>query len=318
MSNDTKPNYRIYDRTGGGVTEDITAESPEDAIERGREWIEGGDWSSDREDQDGGKTYRTIALDCCLREIVHVPDLRSITSLPSVLDASVLPDGSVRVECGPETVLTALPGRVIDGSQADADGYYDVVLGDVRLPLMIDEDATASGQSYDCSGKYSDTLPECEADDGGEHEWQADYDVVGGIRENPGVWSLGGTAMSFATCCAKCGCYRQEHSPGCQRNPDEPLETITIKPRDEKSEAWLKEKHMEDGWIPEWLALFLDCAPTMRMTEAQAREYVAGHDDSDTLDDDDLEHAFAALYNRRPDDEDRREGLWSHLCAAVQ
>lgn len=183
-------NYRIYDRTGGGVTHDIYAESLDDAIERGRAWIEEGDWGNGGgEDSGEGRTYHIgIDLDCEVRAIVRVPDLRSITSLPAILDASVLPDGAVRVECGPETVLSMLPGRVIDVSQSDADGYYDVVLADVALPLMIDEDATLDGDSHDCSGEYSETLPDCEQrdhasdddeqDDEG-HDWRSPYSVVG-------------------------------------------------------------------------------------------------------------------------------------------
>lgn len=56
-----RPNYRIYDRTGGCATEDIYAESLEDAIRQGREWIEAGDWGDwidNDEDQDGNRVYR--------------------------------------------------------------------------------------------------------------------------------------------------------------------------------------------------------------------------------------------------------------------
>lgn len=61
-----------------------------------------------------------------------------------------------------------------------------------------------------------------------------------------------------------------------------------------------------------------DRLPTVRMTEEQAREYIAEHDDSDDLDADDLEHAFAAIFGRRASDWDRAEGLWSILCTAKE
>jgi hypothetical protein len=71
--NNKLPNYRIYDRTGGGVTEDIYAASLADAIEHGREWIEEGNWGdNDEEEPDGGKTYRTIELECSVYKIVRV------------------------------------------------------------------------------------------------------------------------------------------------------------------------------------------------------------------------------------------------------
>lgn len=62
-------NYRVYDRTGGGVTQDISAVSLEDAIEKGRDWIEDGEWSGCRED--GDIIRLGITLDACVRKITH-------------------------------------------------------------------------------------------------------------------------------------------------------------------------------------------------------------------------------------------------------
>jgi hypothetical protein len=269
------PNYRIYDRTGGGVTEDIYAESLEDAIEEGRAWIEAGDWSGlAGEDSGEGRQYVIgVPLECSVREIVRYDDSQD------------------------------------DGEAGE-----------------IDDDATVAGDEYDCSGEYSDTLPDCEqaehasADDEADeegHVWRSPYSVVGGCKENPGVWGGNGTAMNFHEVCRLCGCHKHTHSYGSQRNDGDPREKITIKDRDEESEAWLKRTHEDEGFIPDWLAEMLDCLPTLRMTEAQAREYVAEHNDDGDLDEDDLEHAFAAIFGRRVNDEDRNEGLWSHLCAAI-
>ena len=69
--------------------------------------------------------------------------------------------------------------------------------------------------------------------------------------------------------------------------------------------------------IPQWLADYLECSPSVRMTEDEAKEYVTDHTDEEELDDDDLEHAFAAIFGRRADDQDRAEGLWSQINAAV-
>lgn len=46
--------------------------------------------------------------------------------------------------------------------------------------------------------------PACEE---GEHDWKSEYDVVGGCKENPGVWGHGGGAIIWEAC-AKCGCGR--------------------------------------------------------------------------------------------------------------
>lgn len=201
-----------------------------------------------------------------------------------------------------------------DGDLIDADGYLIHTAADMG---EIDEDATNHNDSHDCSGTYSDELPECEAEsdcddrDAQGHEWVSVTDMG---REF-GTYSNGGTAHTHYEVCKCCGKYKTTKTPGCQRNPDEALEIIEIEDRDEASESWLKRVHDEDGWIPQWLAEYLDCPPTVRMTEDEAKEYVADHSDEDDLDEDDLEHAFAAIFGRRADDKDRSEGLWSHLNA---
>lgn len=49
-------------------------------------------------------------------------------------------------------------------------------------------------------------------------------------------------------------------------------------------------------------------------TEAQAIEWVYDQDETQEVDRDQLEAAFAALYGRPADDEDRQNGLWSLCC----
>lgn len=52
-----------------------------------------------------------------------------------------------------------------------------------------------------------------------DHDWTSEGE--GGCRENPGVWSLGGTKMSFASHCRTCGLHRRALWHGSQRNPGE-------------------------------------------------------------------------------------------------
>lgn len=40
---------------------------------------------------------------------------------------------------------------------------------------------------------------------GGEHDWQSPVEIVGGIKENPGVWGHGG-GVTIQSACMKCGC----------------------------------------------------------------------------------------------------------------
>jgi hypothetical protein len=53
------------------------------------------------------------------------------------------------------------------------------------------------------------------------------------------------------------------------------------------------------------------------MTKQQATQWVRGHDDGDDLDEEELESAWLAIMGRPADGQDRAEGLWSHLCAAI-
>lgn len=90
-----------------------------------------------------------------------------------------------------------------DGDKIDSGSY--------EVDIEPDHDAliAAAGGDTDC-----------------DHKWTAEGE--GGCTENPGVWSVGGTAMTFATHCRKCGLHRVEHHTGSQRNPGE-HDTVTYK-----------------------------------------------------------------------------------------
>jgi len=47
--------------------------------------------------------------------------------------------------------------------------------------------------------------PNCTADEG--HDWQSPISIVGGIKENPGVWGHGGGVIIHEVC-LHCGCER--------------------------------------------------------------------------------------------------------------
>lgn len=51
------------------------------------------------------------------------------------------------------------------------------------------------------------TAEEPDCDEGQEHDWQAPYEIVGGIKENPGVWGHGGGVIIHEVC-IHCGCER--------------------------------------------------------------------------------------------------------------
>lgn len=95
-----------------------------------------------------------------------------------------------------------------DGDEID-DGWYTVEIEPSHSCLI----AKATGRDSRSCG-----------DDPDDHDWTAEGE--GGCTENPGVWSVGGTGMTFNTHCRKCGLHRHEYRTGSQRNPGE-HDTVT-------------------------------------------------------------------------------------------
>lgn len=80
--------------------------------------------------------------------------------------------------------------------------------------------------------------PECEP--GHSHEWESPLSVVGGCRENPGVWGNGGGVI-IKSVCRHCGKYRI-HDTWAQ-DPDtgeQGLESVEYRDADEASMEWLE------------------------------------------------------------------------------
>lgn len=59
-----------------------------------------------------------------------------------------------------------------------------------------------------------------------DHDWTSEGD--GGLKENPGVWSTGGTSIIFHSHCRKCGLHRVLNTTGSQKNPGE-HDTVTYR-----------------------------------------------------------------------------------------
>lgn len=74
---------------------------------------------------------------------------------------------------------------------------------------------------------------------GRSHDWRKPHRVVGGLRENPGVWATGGTTHTYLSVCRHCGAYKRKVEHGAQRNPGQ-VDTVEYLPADENSEAWVQ------------------------------------------------------------------------------
>ena len=102
-----------------------------------------------------------------------------------------------------------------------------------RLDHPSDPDAWAVHSEHRQVGM---TAPDCIGDE--EHDWQAPYEIVGGITENPGCWGDGGGVRCRAVC-ALCGAYRQSGNWGqCMEDGVQGLDWESYEDADEVSEEW--------------------------------------------------------------------------------
>jgi hypothetical protein len=94
---------------------------------------------------------------------------------------------------------------------ADEEGN-EVAEGEVTVEIEIDHAAMISSgvPRWDRPANWCGNDPE-------DHDWTRAGE--GGCESNPGVWSSGGTSMTFDSHCRRCGLHRTEHHVGSQRNP---------------------------------------------------------------------------------------------------
>lgn len=98
----------------------------------------------------------------------------------------------------PEQIRTEARDWLIEGYENEEGQEY----GDVRWTDLI----TGDWDSSKCIIGTEEGPPECEGSN--EHEWGSPHSVVGGLRENPGVWGIGGTETKTVEVCCHCGAYR--------------------------------------------------------------------------------------------------------------
>jgi hypothetical protein len=132
-----------------------------------------------------------------------------------------------------KTIFAASIEKAMEYASANI-GSYNLSGGTIWIYLMVkglltdEEDAD--------SVELSPPEPECSE---GEHSWHAPYSVVGGIKENPGVWGHGGGVI-IREACKHCGAYRitdtwaQDETTGRQG-----LTSTAYQAADENSLAWV-------------------------------------------------------------------------------
>lgn len=146
-----------------------------------------------------------------------------------------LSDDQAREEIKAANLAEAKEAAVESWKSGSWDGRVDVEVRIVELDADSEEIGPVEWIVVEC-GDYP-TPPACA--EGHDHEWLSPFRVVGGIKENPGVWSRGGTTTAYLECCPHCGTYKHETRYGVQRNPGQ-CDEIEYRHADDASLAWVE------------------------------------------------------------------------------
>lgn len=123
---------------------------------------------------------------------------------------------------------------ISDGEYGDDPCYVDTTI------VEVDEDDIELDypEYFEIFWEGHITIPDCDHEDG--HDWQEPYEVVGGCKENPGVYGIGGAQICSTSVCSRCGMYRVYTSASTPGNfPKEP-EKYEYKDADERSVKWVE------------------------------------------------------------------------------
>jgi len=137
-------------------------------------------------------------------------------------------DGNADVEIEAETAQQAAQEYADGGDWGD---YESTIWIDVQV-------ADECGEIEQITIALDPPEPKCSEPTG--HDWRSPYSVVGGIKDNPGVWGHGGGVV-ITSVCKHCGCYVINDT--WAQNPDngeQGLKSTQYKESDEESLAWVK------------------------------------------------------------------------------
>lgn len=124
-----------------------------------------------------------------------------------------------------------------------AGGEYGEITRTLRVHgravlTWIDEDGDECEDSVSVVVEIDPEEPACA--DSRDHDWQAPHELLGGLRDNPGVFGHGGGTI-IKRVCAHCGAYRiydssaQDPCDGSQGH-----EATEYREADEESRAWVE------------------------------------------------------------------------------
>lgn len=162
-----------------------------------------------------------------------------------ILPGFVADDGNAEVEYpDAKTGEAAAQQYVSDGDWGEVESTCWIKVWAWRVGYALDEDGdpVTLRIDRDCHTVTLDPEePDC-TDDHAGHNWRSPHSVLGGIKENPGVWGNGGGVI-IREVCAHCGVYRETDTWAQDRETGEQgLRSVQYREADEVSERWVRER----------------------------------------------------------------------------
>lgn len=177
---------------------------------------------------------------------------------------------TLRDEAGTEKVISAasMDDAEVQAKEWVRDGDY----GQIEKTIWIDAEIFTNDDSERSfvTVAIDPVVPPCKS--GETHNWQSPYRLVGGLRENPGVFGNGGGVI-ITEACVVCGCRRTTDT--WAQNPTTGKQGLTSVEYAEgvyvTAEDGRSEEHVDECTDTECV----DGCPTQADRD---REYAAGHE----------------------------------------
>jgi hypothetical protein len=135
-------------------------------------------------------------------------------------------DGNAPIECYGETAQEAAEEYVDGGDWGESDSTWW---------CSVWCEPVGGGEAERVKVRVDPPEPECP---GGLHDWDSPYELLGGLRENPGVWGHGGGVM-IREVCRNCGWYRVTDTWAQDRcDGEQGLESVSYRLPCEDSLLW--------------------------------------------------------------------------------
>lgn len=135
-------------------------------------------------------------------------------------------DGSCEIELAAQSAEEAAREYVSGGEWGDRDRTRWIHVRVWRVGYDYEGEVVDVGEEHH-RVTLDPLVPACV--DGHEHDWYSPHEIVGGLRENPGVFGCGG-GVAIHEVCRHCGCERVTNTWAQEAFLQEELQSVAYYP----------------------------------------------------------------------------------------